>query len=59
MEDIPEGGELLVGMDMEWLVDLSSSIQGHVAVISIALEKEIYLLQVIVSLDTNYLTSLK
>jgi hypothetical protein len=47
MEDIPDGGELLVGMDMEWPVDLNSSIQGRVAVISIAFEKEIYLLQVI------------
>jgi hypothetical protein len=46
MEDIPEGGELYVGVDMEWPVDRCTSIQGRVAVISIAWDKEIILIQV-------------
>jgi hypothetical protein len=46
MEDIPDGGELFVGMDIEWPADHFSSIQGQVAVISIACNQEIYLLQV-------------
>lgn len=46
MEDIPEGGELCVGVDMEWPVDRCTSIQGRVAVISIAWDKEIILIQV-------------
>ena len=46
MEDVSDDGELVVGLDMEWPVDRSCSISGRVAVISIALEREIYLLQV-------------
>lgn len=49
MDDISNGEEMFVGMDMEWPVDRSSLIHGQVAVISIAQEKEIYLLQVSVS----------
>ena len=36
MDDISNGEEMFVGMDMEWPVDQSSSIHGRVAVISIA-----------------------
>jgi hypothetical protein len=46
MEDIKDDKELFVALDMEWSVDRSSSIQGRVAVISIATNNEIYLLQV-------------
>jgi len=46
MDDISNGEEMFVGMDMQWPVDRSSSIHGRVAVISIARDKEIYLLQV-------------
>ena len=46
MEDIKDGEELYVGMDMEWSVDRLSSIQGRVAIISIAMDHDIYLLQV-------------
>jgi hypothetical protein len=38
--------ELHVGFDMEWSVDTISGIQGRVAVIQIAYEEHIYLIQV-------------
>jgi hypothetical protein len=46
MEDVTQGEELYIGMDMEWPVDRTSSIQGQVVVISIAYEKNVFLLQV-------------
>jgi hypothetical protein len=46
MGDVTEEEELYIGMDMEWLVDWASSIQGWVAVTSITYEKNVFLLQV-------------
>lgn len=46
MDSIPAGGELYVAMDMEWSVDQSNGIQGRVALISIALNSDIFLLPV-------------
>lgn len=38
--------DVILGMDMEWSVDRSTGMQGKVAVIQIAFDKSVYILQV-------------
>ena len=51
IQNLPEEGDLYLGLDMEWPVDPTTHLQGPVAVISIAYKHGIYVIPVCISIS--------